>query len=160
MLCRERKSHVPETFWNIVMKHRQDGKSTEFFWVRGRLFDHHIATVLYQMCLEASLATITKVRFPLLILLSTISTTYSSHGLSALSQHTAYCSIHICSVTNWYFHRHTQAEHCIWCLYQAKTERSEVLGLITNSGEWKHDYKASTGAPVHAGAPEEVHQHP
>jgi DNA topoisomerase III len=43
------------------MKHAHAGKVTEFHWARGRLFDYHIAVVLYQMCLEEPVATVTKV---------------------------------------------------------------------------------------------------
>jgi hypothetical protein len=42
------------------MKHAHAGKVTEFHWARGRLFDYHIAVVLYQMCLEEPVATVTK----------------------------------------------------------------------------------------------------
>jgi hypothetical protein len=79
--CREIKAHVPEPFWKIVMMYawpahpsdpaqagaapRQLGqkplhRKTEFFWTRGRLFDHGIATVLYEMCLMAKIATVTE----------------------------------------------------------------------------------------------------
>lgn len=62
-LCRERKAHVPEPFWKIVMKHGHASKLTEFHWARGRLFDHHVAAMLYEMCLQEPQATVTKVCF-------------------------------------------------------------------------------------------------
>jgi hypothetical protein len=62
VLCRERKAHVPEQFWKIVMKHSHGGKLTEFMWARGRLFDYHVAAILYEMCVQEPLATVTKVR--------------------------------------------------------------------------------------------------
>ena len=62
-MCRERKAHVPEPFWRIVLKHGHAGKLTEFHWARGRLFDYHIAAVLFEMCLQDPQATVTKVSF-------------------------------------------------------------------------------------------------
>lgn len=61
---REIKAHVPEPFWRIVLKHREDGPNqptTEFTWARGRLFDHAMATLLYELCLDAGNALVTKV---------------------------------------------------------------------------------------------------
>lgn len=62
VFCRERKAHVPEPFWKIIMKHREAGKITEFVWARNRLFDHQVATILFDMCIEAGQATVTKAR--------------------------------------------------------------------------------------------------
>ena len=60
---REIKAHVPEQFWRIVLKHQEANKpATEFTWARGRLFDHAIATLLYELCLDAGEALVTKVR--------------------------------------------------------------------------------------------------
>lgn len=69
---------MPEPFWKIVLKygapeeaqpggHLQQLRArqaplTEFFWARGRLFDHGVAALLYEMCLEAGTATVTKAR--------------------------------------------------------------------------------------------------
>lgn len=47
------------------MKHSGSGKVTEFFWARNRLFDHQIATILFEMCVEAGTAIVTKVCFRL-----------------------------------------------------------------------------------------------
>lgn len=45
------------------MKHSDSGKVTEFLWARNRLFDHQVATVLFEMCVEAGQATVTKASF-------------------------------------------------------------------------------------------------
>lgn len=61
--CREIKAHVPEPFWRIVLSYAVQGqRPCEFAWARGRLFDHAIAAVLYDLCLSADVATVTKVR--------------------------------------------------------------------------------------------------
>eukprot|EP00892_Ulva_mutabilis_P010500 jgi/Ulvmu1/7822/UM004_0051.1 len=57
----ERKAHVPEPFWKIIMKHSAAGKVTEFNWARNRLFDHQIALILFEMCVDDGTATVTKV---------------------------------------------------------------------------------------------------
>jgi hypothetical protein len=62
-IFRERKAHVPEPFWKIVMKYGYEGKVAEFFWARVRLFDYYVAVVLYEMCVHEGRATVTKDRF-------------------------------------------------------------------------------------------------
>ncbi len=58
---REIQAHMPEDFWHIQVTHTdQHHKKTEFSWDRGRLFDHTAATVLYEMCVEEPLASVTK----------------------------------------------------------------------------------------------------
>lgn len=65
---REIQAHVPEDFWQIQVSHTgQDHRKTDFSWDRGRLFDHTAATVLYEMCVEEPLATVTKVSFMTLV---------------------------------------------------------------------------------------------
>lgn len=62
MHFREIKAHVPEPFWRIVLKYGEAGQRlTEFQWARGRLFDHQMALLLYEMCLFAGSATVTNV---------------------------------------------------------------------------------------------------
>ncbi|DBA87673.1 TPA: hypothetical protein ACH3X1_004680 [Trebouxia sp. C0004] len=57
----EIQAHIPEDFWHIQVTHTaQDHKKTEFSWDRGRLFDHTAATVLYEVCVEEPLASVTK----------------------------------------------------------------------------------------------------
>ncbi|DBB17906.1 hypothetical protein WJX82_005956 [Trebouxia sp. C0006] len=59
----EIQAHMPEDFWHIQVTHTdQHHKKTEFSWDRGRLFDHTAATVLYEMCVEEPLASVTKVQ--------------------------------------------------------------------------------------------------
>lgn len=61
MYDREIQAHIPEDFWHIQVTHTaEDHKRTEFSWDRGRLFDHTAATVLYEMCVEEPLASVTK----------------------------------------------------------------------------------------------------
>ena len=58
---REIEAHVPEDFWHIQVTYTEaDGKKCDFSWDRGRLFDHTAATILYEMCVEEPLATVTK----------------------------------------------------------------------------------------------------
>lgn len=45
------------------MRHGAAGKVTEFLWARNRLFDHQVATLLFEMCVEAGQATVTKAGF-------------------------------------------------------------------------------------------------
>lgn len=103
---REIQSHVAERFWYIHMSYQAPGASgggrCSFEWRRGRLFDHVVATVLYEVCCEDPTATILRVRssavMPLLLTVccSTVRvqvlhardrkhSTYFSEQLSALS---------------------------------------------------------------------------
>ena len=62
-LCREIRAHVAEPFWYLHVTYRApEGQQCAFHWRRGHIFDHAVATVLYEMCVEAPLATITRVR--------------------------------------------------------------------------------------------------
>lgn len=59
---REIQAHIPEDFWHIHVTHTgPDHKACEFGWDRGRLFDHTAATILYELCVEQPLATVTQV---------------------------------------------------------------------------------------------------
>ena len=61
-LCREIRAHIAEPFWYIHVTYRApEGQQCTFHWRRGHIFDHAVATVLYEMCVEAPLATITRV---------------------------------------------------------------------------------------------------
>ena len=64
LLCREIQAHVPEQFWAIHMEYKppeQGSTSVSFSWDRTRLFDHAMALLFYEPCVEAPEATITKV---------------------------------------------------------------------------------------------------
>ncbi|CAI5943898.1 unnamed protein product [Closterium sp. NIES-65] len=58
-------AHVEEPFWAIHCRHVQHSPppatSAEFSWQRGRLFDHHIAATLFEMCLDNPVATVMEV---------------------------------------------------------------------------------------------------
>ena len=58
---REIRAHVAEPFWYIHAAYRPpQGQACSFAWQRGHIYDHAIATVLYEACCEAPLATVTK----------------------------------------------------------------------------------------------------
>ena len=63
-VCREVQAHIQEPFWSISVAYRAAGETCDFGWDRHRLFDRAAAVVLHEMCLEANLATVTKVRAP------------------------------------------------------------------------------------------------
>lgn len=54
-------AHIPWDFWSIVMEYAHGGVRCTFKWQRGRLFDEHVARVMHSMCVDAKLATVTKV---------------------------------------------------------------------------------------------------
>ncbi|KAJ4268718.1 DNA topoisomerase [Fusarium torreyae] len=56
------KNFVPEAFWSIKLMHNRDGKKIDFFWLRNRLFDRMSTVILYERCLAAKTATVTKVQ--------------------------------------------------------------------------------------------------
>ncbi|KAL5599520.1 hypothetical protein FOVSG1_007332 [Fusarium oxysporum f. sp. vasinfectum] len=56
------KNFVPEPFWSIKLMHTRDGKKVDFFWLRNRLFDRMSTVILYERCLAAKTATVTKVQ--------------------------------------------------------------------------------------------------
>ncbi|XP_004289288.1 PREDICTED: DNA topoisomerase 3-alpha isoform X2 [Fragaria vesca subsp. vesca] len=58
----EIQSHEPEEFWTINCSHRSDEGTATFGWMRGHLFDHACAVIIYEMCVEDPIATVTKVR--------------------------------------------------------------------------------------------------
>ena len=53
---------VSEPFWGITLSHTKDGKSADFSWARNRLFDRMSAVILYERCLSAKTAEVTKVQ--------------------------------------------------------------------------------------------------
>lgn len=56
------KNFVPEPFWSIKVMHNRDGKKIDFSWQRNRLFDRMSTVILYERCLAAKTATVTKVQ--------------------------------------------------------------------------------------------------
>ncbi|OAA78263.1 DNA topoisomerase III [Akanthomyces lecanii RCEF 1005] len=56
------KNFIPEPFWGIKLTHSRQGKQVVFSWSRYRLFDRPTTIILYERCLAAKLAKITKVQ--------------------------------------------------------------------------------------------------
>ncbi|KAM4057053.1 DNA topoisomerase domain-containing protein [Hirsutella rhossiliensis] len=56
------KNFVPEPFWSIKLMHTKEGNKVNFSWARNRLFDRMATIVLYERCLAAKKAKITKVQ--------------------------------------------------------------------------------------------------
>lgn len=55
------KNFKPEAFWSIKVSHTRDGITVNFNWQRGHLFDRAAVAVLFERCLAAKTATVTKV---------------------------------------------------------------------------------------------------
>ncbi|XVF16931.1 hypothetical protein REPUB_Repub10bG0073300 [Reevesia pubescens] len=58
----EVQSHEPEEFWTINCSHKSDEGVATFNWMRGHLFDHTCAVIVYEMCVQEPTATVIKVR--------------------------------------------------------------------------------------------------
>ncbi|KVI00499.1 hypothetical protein Ccrd_021255 [Cynara cardunculus var. scolymus] len=58
----EIQAHEPEEFWKIQCSHTTDEGTATFNWIRGHLFDYTCAVLLYEMCVQEPVATVTKVR--------------------------------------------------------------------------------------------------
>ncbi|PHH89100.1 hypothetical protein CDD83_6643 [Cordyceps sp. RAO-2017] len=56
------KNFVPEPFWSIKLMHTKEGKNVNFSWARNRLFDRMTTVILYERCLAAKKAKVTKVQ--------------------------------------------------------------------------------------------------
>ncbi|KAH6998765.1 DNA topoisomerase [Ilyonectria robusta] len=56
------KNFVPEPFWSIKMMHNRDSKKINFNWQRNHLFDRMSTVILYERCLSAKTATVSKVQ--------------------------------------------------------------------------------------------------
>ncbi|KAL8656570.1 MAG: hypothetical protein Q9226_002633 [Calogaya cf. arnoldii] len=54
------KNFVPEKFWSIKVTHRREDMDVDFSWRRHRLFDRMSVVVLFEKCLAARLAKVTK----------------------------------------------------------------------------------------------------
>ncbi len=56
------KRFVPEDFWGIKVTHVKDDVKVTFNWRRGHLFDRMVVTILYERCLMARTAKVTKMQ--------------------------------------------------------------------------------------------------
>ncbi|TID01500.1 DNA topoisomerase 3 [Colletotrichum higginsianum] len=56
------QNFVPEQFWSIKVMHSREGKKVNFNWSRNRLFDRMSVIILYERCIRANKATVTKVQ--------------------------------------------------------------------------------------------------
>lgn len=56
------RNFVPEPFWGIKVVHARDDKSVNFSWRRGTLFDRATVVILFERCLVAKMAKVTKVQ--------------------------------------------------------------------------------------------------
>nr|CAD7453537.1 unnamed protein product [Timema tahoe] len=56
------QNFIPEPFWKIKVTHTISDLSVEFSWKRVRLFDQTACQVLYDICMERTLATVEKVQ--------------------------------------------------------------------------------------------------
>ena len=54
------RNFVPEKFWTLQVMHTRDDINVTFLWDRHRLFDRAITTILFERCLLAKKAKITK----------------------------------------------------------------------------------------------------
>lgn len=53
---------MPEPFWSIKVTHTRDNIEATFLWNRNRLFDRAAVTILFERCLDAKIAKVTKVQ--------------------------------------------------------------------------------------------------
>ena len=56
------KNFKPETFWLLRLLHHREGIKVNFNWKRVHLFDRTVVTILFEQCLDAKLAKVTKVQ--------------------------------------------------------------------------------------------------
>ncbi|KAJ0336259.1 hypothetical protein COL922a_008164 [Colletotrichum nupharicola] len=56
------QNFVPEQFWSIKVMHNREGKKANFSWSRNRLFDRMSVVILYERCIRAKKAKVTKVQ--------------------------------------------------------------------------------------------------
>ncbi|KAM4631525.1 DNA topoisomerase 3-alpha [Discoglossus pictus] len=55
------QAFIPEAFYKIKVTHEHEDGTVDFSWKRNRLFNHTACLVLYQICMENPLATVTEV---------------------------------------------------------------------------------------------------
>lgn len=56
------RNFIPEPFWSIKVMHKQEGIDVRFTWSRNHLFDRMMVVILFERCLAAKLARVTKVQ--------------------------------------------------------------------------------------------------
>ncbi|KAI1331258.1 DNA topoisomerase [Xylariaceae sp. FL0255] len=56
------RNFKPEPFWSIKVMHKRDGIDVNFSWSRHHLFDRASVVILYERCLAAKTAKVTKVQ--------------------------------------------------------------------------------------------------
>jgi DNA topoisomerase-3 len=56
------KNFVPEDFWGIKVTHKRDDINVVFNWARNRLFDRAAVIILFERCIAAKTARVTKVQ--------------------------------------------------------------------------------------------------
>ncbi|KAL8968669.1 MAG: hypothetical protein Q9197_004756 [Variospora fuerteventurae] len=56
------KNFVPEQFWSIKVMHRREDIDVTFLWRRHRLFDRMSVVILFERCIGARLAKVTKLQ--------------------------------------------------------------------------------------------------
>src|SRR2546421_3603734 len=56
------RNFKPETFWTIKVKHIRDNVAVNFSWTRVHLFDRAVTTIIFEQCLDAKNAKVTKVQ--------------------------------------------------------------------------------------------------
>jgi DNA topoisomerase-3 len=56
------QNFVPEPFWSIKVKHRRDDINVLFNWRRNHLFDRAVVVILFERCIAAKVAKVTKVQ--------------------------------------------------------------------------------------------------
>jgi DNA topoisomerase-3 len=56
------QNFVPEPFWSIKVTHQRDNINVVFNWRRNRLFDRAIVVILFERCIAAKIAKVTKVQ--------------------------------------------------------------------------------------------------
>ena len=56
------RNFVPETFWSIKVMHKRDEIEVNFSWQRHRLFDRAAVVILFERCLAAHMAKVSKLQ--------------------------------------------------------------------------------------------------
>ncbi|KAK5132614.1 hypothetical protein LTR08_008813 [Meristemomyces frigidus] len=56
------RNFIPETFWSVKVMHQKDGIKVNFNWARTHLFDRMAVVILFERCLTARTARVTKVQ--------------------------------------------------------------------------------------------------
>lgn len=56
------QNFIPEPFWAIKVTHKKDNIEVRFNWARNHLFDRMMVVILFERCLAAKLAKVTKVQ--------------------------------------------------------------------------------------------------